>query len=64
MKSNSELTQIKNASFFKRIIAFIMDGALFAFSMFGFMAACFYPIANKAFKYTENRANLMLYQVA
>lgn len=64
MKSNSELTQIKNASFFKRIIAFIMDGALFAFIMFGFMAACFYPIANKAFKYTENRANLMLYQVA
>ena len=61
---NSELTQIKNASFFKRIIAFIMDGALFAFIMFGFIAAIFYPIANKAFKYTENRANLMLYQVA
>ena len=61
---NSELTTIKNASFFKRIIAFIMDGALFAFIMFGFIAACFYPIANKAFKYTENRANLMLYQVA
>ena len=61
---NNELTQIKNASFFKRIIAFIMDGALFAFIMFGFIAACFYPIANKAFKYTENRAKLMLYQVA
>ena len=41
-----------------------MDGALFVFIMFGFIAACFYPIANKAFKYTENRANLMLYQVA
>lgn len=41
-----------------------MDGALFVFIMFGFIAACFYPIANKAFKYTENRANLMLYQIA
>ena len=65
MKSDEiELTQIKNASFFKRIIAFIMDGALAVFIMFGFMALIFYPIANKAFKYTENRANLMLYQVA
>lgn len=61
---NNELTQIVKASFFKRIIAFIMDGALFAFIMFGFIAACFYPIANKGFKYTENRASLMLYQVA
>ena len=62
--NDSELTQIKNASFFKRIIAFIMDGALAVFIMFGFMAAIFYPIANKAFKYTENRANLLLYQVS
>ncbi len=61
---NNELTQIVKASFFKRIIAFIMDGAFFVFIMFGLMAAVFYPIANKAFKYTENRANLMLYQVA
>ena len=61
---NNELTQITKASFFKRIIAFIMDGAFFAFIMFGFIAACFYPIANKAFKYTQNRADLMLYQVA
>ena len=61
---NSELSQIKKASFFKRIIAFIMDGAIATFIMFGFIAGIFYPIANKAFKYTENRANLMLYQVA
>lgn len=61
---NDELTQIKNASFFKRIIAFIMDGALAAFIMFGFIALIFYPIANKSFKYTENRSDLMLYQVA
>lgn len=64
MKNNEELTQIVKASFFKRIIAFIMDGALAIFIMFGFIAGVFYPIANKAFKYTENRANLMLYQVA
>ena len=63
MKSE-ELTQIKNASFFKRIIAFIMDGALAAFIMFGLIALIFYPIANKSFKYTQNRADLMLYQVA
>ena len=61
---NNELSQIKNASFFKRIIAFIMDGALAVFIMFGFIALIFYPIANKQLKYTENRANLMLYQVA
>ena len=63
MKSN-ELTQITNANIFKRIIAFIMDGALFAFIMFGLIAACFYPISNKSFKYSQNRADLMLYQVS
>ena len=61
---NSELTQIKKANIAKRILAFIMDGALAAFVMFGFIAGIFYPIANKSFKYTENRANLLLYQVA
>lgn len=61
---NEELTQIQKASFFKRIIAFIMDGALAIFIMFGFIAGVFYPIANKAFKYSEKRANIMLYQVA
>ena len=61
---NNELTQIKPANFAKRILAFIMDGAVAAFIMFGFIAGIFYPIANKAFKYTENRANLLLYQVA
>lgn len=64
MRNDVELTQIKNASFFKRIIAFIMDGALAAFIMFGFIALVFYPIANKLFKYSQNRADLMLYQVA
>ena len=55
MKSNSELTQIKNASFFKRIIAFIMDGVLAIFIMIGFIALVFLPISNKAFKYKENQ---------
>lgn len=61
---NDKITEIKKASFFKRIVAIIMDGALAIFIMFGLIALVFYPIANKSFKYTENRANLMLYQVA
>ena len=64
MKNDEKLTQIVKASFFKRIIAFIMDGALAIFVMFGFIAGIFYPIANRGFKYSENRAKLMLYQVA
>ena len=64
MKSNSELTQIKNASFFKRIIAFIMDGVLAIFIMIGFIALVFLPISNKAFKYKENQADYLLYELA
>ena len=43
---NDELTKIKNASFFKRIIAFIMDGALAVFIMF-VSAAAFIVIAGR-----------------
>ncbi len=61
---NNELTQIVKASFFKRIIAFIMDSALFIFIMIGFVSLVFLPISNKAFKYSENQADYLLYELA
>lgn len=61
---NNELTQIKEASFFKRIIAFVMDGAVAAFIMFALVAFVFNPIAEKGFHYSEKRASQLRYEVA
>ena len=44
----NELKSIKKASFPKRIIAFIMDGAVALFVFFGFFIFAFSPIANNA----------------
>jgi len=60
----NELTQIKKASFFKRIIAFIMDGAIALFVMFGFIALVFNPIAEKSMGFSVKKADQLRYEVA
>ena len=60
----SELKQIENASFAKRILAVIMDGAITLFMMFAFIAFIFVPIANKGLKYTEKVSKRLQYQIA
>lgn len=47
----SELKSVKKASFFKRILADIMDGAVSLFVFFALYLFVFTPIANVAFKY-------------
>ena len=60
----SELRQINQASFAKRILAVIMDGAVTIFIMFAFMIFVFLPIANKGFHYEEKVAEGYQYQLA
>ena len=59
-----ELTQISKGSFFKRIIAFIMDGAIALFIMFGLMALVFNPIAEKTMGFSAKKANQLRYEIA
>ena len=49
----SELKSIKKASFIKRIVANIMDGAVALFIFFALFLFVFSPIANKAFGFKE-----------
>lgn len=49
----SELKSIKQASFLKRIVAFIMDGSVAVFTFFAFFVLVFSPIATKAFHYKD-----------
>ena len=49
----NELTIIKKASFWKRIVALIMDGAVAIFGFFAFFVLVFSPISTKAFKYND-----------
>ena len=60
----SELKQIQNASFAKRILAVIMDAAFTLFTMFAFIAFIFVPIANKGLRYTEKVSKRLHYQIA
>lgn len=48
-----ELKKIKKASFVRRIIALIMDGAVTIFAFFAFFTFVFSPIATYGFKYKE-----------
>lgn len=50
---SQELKSIKQASFVKRILAFIMDAAVAVFTFFAFFFFVFSPIASKAFGYTS-----------
>ena len=49
----NELTTIKKASFFRRVIALIMDGSITIFAFFAFFVLVFSPIATKAFHYKD-----------
>lgn len=49
----NELKSIKKASFFKRILAIIMDGSVAIFTFFAFFELVFSPIAIKAFGYRK-----------
>ena len=49
----NELRVIKQASFFKRIVALIMDGAVAIFGFFFFFVLVFSPIATKALHYQD-----------
>ena len=51
---SSELKQINKAGLVKRIFAFIMDAAIAAFVMLGFVALVTQPIANNSFNYEAN----------
>ena len=50
---SEELKSIKQASFVKRILAFIMDASVAVFTFFAFFFFVFSPIASKAFGYTK-----------
>lgn len=60
---SDELKSIKEANLAKRLIAVIMDGALFSFIFFFFITLVFTPIANKAFDYENMQAQELAYAV-
>ena len=49
----NDLTTIKQASFFRRVLALIMDGSITIFAFFAFFVLVFSPIATKAFHYKD-----------
>lgn len=63
LNMKNEITTLKTGSFPKRLLAFLMDSALAAFIMFGFVALVFNPIAIKKMHYSEKQASLYSYQI-
>ena len=64
LNTKSELKEIVEAPFIKRIFAVIMDGAITLFMMFAMVAFIFLPIADKTMSYSEKVATQVNYQVA
>ena len=62
--TKSSLSQVVHANVAKRILALIMDTSLAAFIMLGLILLVFTPIANKAFKYSQNTGDGLRYEVA
>ena len=60
----SDLKSLTEASFAKRVLAVIIDGAFAIFTMFAFLAFMFLPIALSSFHYNEKQATRLHYQVA
>ena len=60
----SELKQINNAHFAKRVLAVIMDAAVTIFAMFLLLVFAFLPIAEKGMHYSDKVATRFQYQIA
>lgn len=52
-----QIAKITKANLAKRILAFLMDAAVFLFTFFSLMLFAFVPLSNKAFKYEEKQAS-------
>lgn len=64
METKTSLTRITLASLGRRVLSWIMDGALFAFTWLGLVALPMLAIADNAFDYSKKMALGQQYQVA